>query len=136
MTNLLIGEIVTSTIANIGFHGASKVVDGRAVPHYQLLVGGYTAKDGVAVFGKRIAQIPAARTPEATRAVLEAFKKEKGASENFLDWAGRIGSEKLKSLVAPFTEIPSFEKDPKMYEDLGDAGKPFKVEVGKGECAA
>ena len=123
-------------VANIGFHGASKVVDGRAVPHYQLLVGGYTAKDGVAVFGKRIAQIPAARTPEATRAVLEAFKKEKGASENFLDWAGRIGSEKLKSLVAPFTEIPSFEKDPKMYEDLGDPGKPFKVEVGKGECAA
>lgn len=123
-------------IANLGFHGASKVVDGRAVPHYQLMVGGYTAKNGVAVFGKRIAQIPASRTPDATRAILETYKKEKGASENFLDWTGRFGAEKLKALVAPFTEIPSFDQNPKMYEDLGDPGKQFKVEMGKGECAA
>lgn len=123
-------------IANIGFHGASKNVDGKAVPHYQLMVGGYTAIDGVAVFGKRIAQIPAKRTPDATRAILEAFKKEKGATESFLDWSGRVGAEHLKAIVAPFVDIPSFDKDPKMYEDLGDPGKLFKVEMGKGECAA
>src|SRR3989338_2862406 len=35
-------------IANIGFHGASKVVDGKAVPHYQLLIGGHTDLNGVA----------------------------------------------------------------------------------------
>jgi hypothetical protein len=38
--------------------------------------------------------------------------------------------------VNPFTTIPPFDQDPKMYEDLGDPGKPFKVEMGKGECAA
>ncbi len=123
-------------IANIGFHGASKVVDGRAVPHYQLMIGGFTDTNGVAVFGKRIAQIPAARTPEATRAILEAYKKEKGPEEDFLGWAGRAGQEKLKGLVAPFTEIPPYSQSPKFYEDLGDPGKPFKVEMGKGECAA
>ncbi len=123
-------------IANIGFHGASKVVDGRAVPHYQLMIGGYTDVNGVAVFGKRIAQIPAKRTPEATRAILEAFKKEKGAHEDFLQWAGRIGAPRLKEITAPFTTIPSYDDDPLMYEDLGDPGKPFKVEMGKGECAA
>lgn len=123
-------------IANIGFHGASKNVDGKAVPHYQLMIGGYTAKDGAAVFGKRIAQIPAKRTPEATRAILEAYKAGKGANESFLDWSGRIGSEQLKKIVEPFISIPSFDADPKMYEDLGDPGKLFKVEMGKGECAA
>ena len=123
-------------IANIGFHGASKNVDSKAVPHYQLMVGGYTANNGVAVFGKRIAQIPAKRTPDATRAILESFKKEKGKDETFLQWAERIGSAKLKEIVAPFIDIPSFDKDPKMYEDLGDPGKLFKVEMGKGECAA
>lgn len=123
-------------IANIGFHGASKVVDGRAVPHYQLMVGGTTDVNGVAVFGKRIAQIPAKRTPEATRALLEAFKKEKGGHEDFLQWAGRVGAPRLKEIVAPFTTIPSYDDDPLMYEDLGDPGKPFKVEMGKGECAA
>ena len=123
-------------IANIGFHGASKNVDGRAVPHYQLMVGGYTAVDGVAVFGKRIAQIPAKLCPNATRALLEAFKKEKGVSENFLQWAERIGTQKLKEIVTPFLTIPAYDQDPLMYEDLGDPGKQFKVEVGKGECAA
>ncbi|MBI3315471.1 MAG: nitrite/sulfite reductase, partial [Candidatus Omnitrophica bacterium] len=123
-------------VGNIGFHGASKNVGERSVPHYQLLIGGYTAKNGVAVFGKRIAQIPARRTPEATRAILEAYKKEREDGEDFVAWAARAGAEKLKQLVAPFTTIPSFEQDPKMYEDLGDPGKLFKVEMGKGECAA
>ncbi|HXV18889.1 MAG TPA: nitrite/sulfite reductase [Candidatus Omnitrophota bacterium] len=123
-------------IANIGYHGASKVVDGRAVPHYQLMIGGYTDKDGVAVFGKRIAQIPAKLAPAATRAILDAYKKERGAHEDFLQWSGRIGVPKLRELTAPFTAIPSFDADPLMYEDLGDPGKPFKVEMGKGECAA
>ncbi len=123
-------------VANMGFHGASKTVDGKAVPHYQFMIGGYTAKDGVAVFGKRIAQIPAKRTPEAAEAVLQAFKKDKGATESFLDWSGRVGVPKLKEIVAPFVDIPAFDKDPKMYEDLGDPGKPFKLEMGKGECAA
>ncbi len=123
-------------IANIGFHGASKNVDGRAVPHYQLMIGGHTGVDGAAVFGKRIAQIPARRAPDATQAILDAYKKEKGANEPFLDWAERVGSEKLKALAAPFTSIPAFDQDPGMYEDLGDPGKPFKLEMGKGECAA
>ncbi len=123
-------------IANIGFHGASKNVDTRTVPHYQLMVGGYTAINGVAVFGKRIAQIPARRTSEATKAILDAFKKEKGSSETFLQWAERIGPQKIKELVAPFTTVPAFDQDPSMYEDLGDPGKPFKLEMGKGECAA
>ncbi len=123
-------------VANLGFHGASKVVDGKAVPHYQLLIGGTTSLNGVAIFGKRIAQVPAKRTPEATRAILEAYRTEKNQNESFLDWAERVGQDHLKAITAPFLTIPSFEQDPKMYEDLGDPGKLFKVEVGKGECAA
>lgn len=123
-------------IANIGYHGASKNADGRAVPHYQLMIGGYTGPDGKAVFGKRIAQIPARRTPEATKAILDAFKKDKGASETFLQWAERVGPQYFKDLAAPFTTVPSFDADPLAYEDLGDPGKPFQVQMGKGECAA
>ncbi len=123
-------------IANIGYHGASKVLNGKAVPHYQLMVGGYTAKDGAAVFGKRIAQIPARRTPEATKAILDAFKKEKNTPESFLQWSQRVGSEHLKKIVEPFVAIPADNADPLLYEDLGDPGRPFKLEMGKGECAA
>ncbi len=120
-------------IANIGFHGASKTADGHAVPHYQLMIGGYTAPNGVAVFGKRIAQIPARRTPDATKIILDTFKKEKGASETFMQWQERVGAARLKEIVAPFTTIPSLDQDPKAYEDLGDPGKPFQLIMGKGE---
>lgn len=123
-------------IANIGFHGASKNVGGHAVPHYQLMIGGFTAANGVANFGKRIAQIPARRTPEATQAILDAFKKEKTPSETFLQWQERAGAAHLKEIVAPFLEVPSFETNPQAYEDLGDPGKPFQLVMGKGECAA
>jgi sulfite reductase beta subunit-like hemoprotein len=111
-------------------------VNGKSVPHYQLMIGGYTARDGVAVFGKRIAQIPARKTPDATKAILDAFKSEKNSSESFLQWARRAGSERLKKIVEPFIAIPADNTDPLVYEDLGDPGKPFKLEMGKGECAA
>jgi len=73
---------------------------------------------------------------DAAKAILDAFKKEKGVSESFLQWAERIGAPKLKELVEPFITVPAYDQDPKMYEDLGDAGHPFKLQMGKGECAA
>ena len=85
-----------------------------------MMIGGYTGVNGQAIFGKRVAQVPAKRTSEATKTVLETFKKEKGEHETFVQWAGRIGLPKLKEIVAPFTSIPSYDDDPLMYEDLGD----------------
>ncbi len=123
-------------IANIGFHGASKNVEGKAVPHYQLMIGGYTSKDGVAVFGKRIAQIPARRTPDVTKAILDAFKKDKKEGESFLAFSQRVGADTFKKIAEPFVAIPSYDKEPLLYEDLGDPGKPFQLNMGKGECAA
>jgi sulfite reductase beta subunit-like hemoprotein len=123
-------------IANIGFHGASKNVEGKAVPHYQLMIGGYTSKDGVAVFGKRIAQIPARRTPDVTKAILDAYKKDKKEGESFLAFSQRVGADTFKKIAEPFIAIPAFDKEPLMYEDLGDPGKPFELNMGKGECAA
>ena len=57
-------------------------------------------------------------------------------SETFLQWTERVGAPRLKELVEPFTKVPAYDQDPKMYEDLGDPGHPFKLEMGKGECAA
>lgn len=120
-------------IADIGFHGASKVVNGHAVPHYQLLLGGYT-QTGEAVFGKRIIQIPARRVPEAVKKILDLYKSERTPNETFRSWSER-SAEYLKKTLAPYAEIPPYEKDPQMYQDLGDKGD-FELKMGKGECAA
>ncbi len=120
-------------IADIGFHGAASQVNGHTVPHYQMMVGGYTAP-GVAEFGQRLGMIPAKRVPEATKKLLTLYRDERQGSETFRQWTTRVGVERLKKEVEPFKVLPKFEESRELYEDLGSVGE-FKVEVGKGECA-
>lgn len=120
-------------IADIGFYGSTKVIDGHEIPHYVMLLGGYT-EEGVAKFGKPILQIPARRVPEAVRTLLEFFRKERLGQETFRPFVDRVGTARIKELLAPFSTVDP--ADPKKYEDLGAEGSAFKMEMGKGECAA
>jgi sulfite reductase (ferredoxin) len=120
-------------IADIGFYGSSKMVDGRDVPHYVMLLGGYT-KEGTAKFGKPTIQIPAKRVPDAVNKLLKLYRESRESKEIFRDFVERYGHHKIKDYLQEFTTIPA--GDPKMYEDLGAEGVAFKMEMGKGECAA
>ena len=120
-------------IADIGFYGSSKVIDGHEVPHYVMLLGGYTA-EGIAKFGKATLQIPAKRVPDAAKKLLTYFNEKRQPNEIFRRFVERVGTPEIKSLLQEFTTIPA--GDPTMYEDLGAEGVAFKMEMGKGECAA
>lgn len=126
-------------IANIGFYGGSRNVDGKQLPHYQMLIGGRTGltRDDVK-FGDRIAMIPARRISEATKHLLNLYKKDKQGEETFIQWSDRVGKVFLVSEMKPFTDAESLRSaGAAMFEDLGDdSGDAFKVAVGKGECAA
>src|ERR1700690_3013348 len=65
-------------IADIGFYGSSKIVEGRDVPHYVMLLGGYT-KEGLAKFGKPTLQFPAKRLPEAVNKLLKLYRENRQA---------------------------------------------------------
>ena len=121
-------------IADIGFHGAASELNGHMVPHYRVMVGGRTA-EGVAQFGQNLGMVPASRISEAGRRLLELYRDERQNGEMFRAWVERVGVERLKKEMDPFRTLPPFSEKPEMYEDLGSAGE-FKVEVGKGECAA
>ncbi|MDO8729961.1 MAG: nitrite/sulfite reductase [Candidatus Omnitrophota bacterium] len=122
-------------IADIGFHGASTEINGHQVPTYMVMVGGRT-EEGVAQFGHRLGMVPAKRVPEAARKLLELYRAQRqGKEEGFRQWVERTGAEQLKKEMDPFRTLPPFEQAREMYEDLGDFGE-FKLEVGKGECAA
>lgn len=122
-------------IADIGFHGSSSELNGHTVPHYIIMVGGRTA-EGVAQFGYRLGMVPAKRVPEATKKLLELFRAERqGQQETVRQWVERTGVERLKKEMDAFRTLPPFEQAKEMYEDLGSLGE-FKLEVGKGECAA
>ncbi len=121
-------------IADIGFYGASKRIDGHDTPHYLLLVGGGTA-EGEATFAKPLAQIPARRVPEAVRALLVHFHEQRLAGEAFTAFTQRVGTASLRALVEPFRSVPPFTEAPEYYEDLGAPGRRFIVQVGDSECA-
>lgn len=121
-------------IADIGFYGASKKVEGHEAPHYLIMLGGGTA-EGQAVFGKPVAQIPARRVPEAVRAILLHYHEQRLPGETFPTFVARVGIPALRTLVEPFRNVPPITEAPEFYEDLGTPNRPFVVEVGEGECA-
>jgi sulfite reductase (NADPH) hemoprotein beta-component/sulfite reductase (ferredoxin) len=118
-------------IADLGFHGLAKKIDGQAVPHYQLHVGG-SGRAGEA-FAFATDAVPAKRAPEAGIAVLEAYKSERNGDESVHDWAERIGKEGLNAILAPFAgqagEVEGLIYDWSENEAFSTKGNK------KGECA-
>jgi sulfite reductase beta subunit-like hemoprotein len=121
-------------IATVGFYGTYRKVNDRPVPHYQLLIGG-GIKEGEAKFGQAVAALPARRVPEALKALVAAYKKDKQGAETLAQWLERVGRARVKELVQEFTQLPAYEQSPEMYFDWGDTSD-FKAEIGVGECAA
>lgn len=121
-------------IGNIGFFGTYRKVNGREVPHYQLLIGG-DIKEGDAKFGQPIAAVPARRAPEVVKHLVGLYKKERQEGERFVQTMERLGKNRLKEEVEPFRWLPPFEQNPEMYYELGEF-QEFKAEIGQGECAA
>jgi sulfite reductase (ferredoxin) len=121
-------------IADIGFFGNSKIIDKHQVGHYRLMLGGGT-REGKATFAVPVLSLPAKRIPDAVKKLLLTYKEQRGADESFHDFIQRTGLPHIKQLLDEFTTLPPYSEHPEMYGDLGIEGE-FKLEMGKGECAA
>lgn len=121
-------------VADIGFLGVSRNVNGRRVPHFQLVVGGSWANNG-REFGLAIGAIPSKRVPEAVALLTDTFAKERQGDETFQAWAHRIGRRKIKEMMSVLCDVPSFERAPDLYRDWGDVRVYTTGDIGVGECA-
>jgi sulfite reductase (ferredoxin) len=122
-------------IADIGFHSAAQTENGRTVPSYLLFVGGRANLDEARI-GEIIGKYPAKNGVKVVEALLELFKQERQNDEAFGACMQRLGEERLKALLEPLREIPTFDADPEFYQDWGHANEKFAVRSGvKGECA-
>lgn len=121
-------------VADIGFLGVSRNVNGRRVPHFQLVVGGSWDNNG-REFGLAIGAIPSKRVPEAVAVLTDAFGRERQGEETFKAWAHRVGRRHVKQLVSVLCDVPSFEQAPDLYRDWGDVRVFTTGDVGVGECA-
>lgn len=118
-------------IADLGFHGLAKKIEGQAVPHYQLHIGGSGRGGQPLAFATD--PVPAKRAPEAGIAVLGAYKDQRAGNESVHDWAARIGQDAINAILTPFGagegEVEGLIYDWSENEAFNTKGNK------KGECA-
>ena len=123
-------------IANIGFYGASLKVGERQVPAYIPHIGG-RYEGGEVVFGTRLkSRLPAKRVPEAVERWVRMYEAERsGESEEFNDYAERIGAARFEEEVKELTMPAEFSLETMQQFIDWNRSSPYKVERGEGECA-
>jgi sulfite reductase (ferredoxin) len=121
-------------VADIGFFGNSRKIDGRTVPHFQVILGGRW-RDNAGSYGLAIGAIPSKRIPEVVDTITSAFVAGREGEETFQDWSSRLGKKELAALIADLKTVPSREDDPSPYTDWGDAREFTMGDMGIGECA-
>src|SRR3990167_1796415 len=106
-------------IADIGFYGISRNINGYTVPHFQVMLGG-KLKDNAGAYGLAVGAIPSKRIPEVVTRVTDRYLKDRRKGERFQDFIGRIGKKEIKALLEDLTQIPSHDVDASYYSDWGD----------------
>jgi sulfite reductase beta subunit-like hemoprotein len=120
-------------IADLGFYGNARKIEGREVPYYQMLLGGGFDQDGVVRFGLQVQSIAARLAPVAVQRVLNHYSANRIAGERFRDYVLRMRVETFRELTNDLAKPP--EIVPEMYKDWGD-NEEFTLKLGRGECAA
>ena len=120
-------------IADFGFYGNARKVDGREIPYYQMLLGGGYDSDGIMRFGLAVQSVPARLAPEALRRVVDHFLANRIAGETFREYVLRYKVETFRALTADLAK-PA-ETFPELYQDWGDE-EAFSLKLGRGECAS
>lgn len=121
-------------IADIGFYGISRNINGYTVPHFQVMLGG-KLKDNAGAYGLPVGAVPSKRIPEVVIRVTDRYIKNRQKGESFQDFIGRIGKKEIKAMLEDLTQIPPHDVDPSYYSDWGDPREFTLTDMGVGECA-
>ncbi|MFH1569016.1 MAG: nitrite/sulfite reductase [Gemmatimonadota bacterium] len=121
-------------VADIGFYGISRKVNGLTVPHFQVVLGGRWRENGGS-FGLAMAAIPSRRIPDVVERLTGEYLRRRLAAESFQDFIGRIGKREVKAMLDDLAAVPAYEDDASYYRDWGDAREYRTDDMGKGECA-
>ncbi|HEY2990024.1 MAG TPA: nitrite/sulfite reductase [Candidatus Binatia bacterium] len=121
-------------IADIGFYGISRNINGYTVPHFQVMLGG-KFKDNAGAYGLAIGAVPSKRIPEVVTRVTDRYVAERQKGESFQDFISRIGKKETKAMLDDLTKVPAHDIAPAFYSDWGDPREFTLNDMGVGECA-
>lgn len=121
-------------VADIGFYGINRNVNGYQVPHFQVVLGG-KLKDNAGEYGVAVGAVPSKRIPEAVEQITATYVRERLKGESFQDFIGRIGKKGIKGILEAVIQIPTHDSDASYYADWGDPREFTLTDLGTGECA-
>jgi sulfite reductase (ferredoxin) len=122
-------------VADIGFYGVSRTLQGFKVPHFQVVLGGQW-EENAGSYGLPIVAIPSKRVPDALERITDFYMKERQAEERFAKFVDRVGKVKMRAALEELTrDLPEHEKDPEFFADWADPRQYSLGDIGKGECA-
>ncbi|MES1205303.1 MAG: nitrite/sulfite reductase [Pseudomonadota bacterium] len=121
-------------VADIGFLGVSRNVNGHRVPHFQLVVGGQWTNNAGS-YGLAIGAVPSKRVPEVVSRLTKRYAAERQDGEGFAAFVNRIGKKTIRALVEEMQVLPSYDQDRSFYSDWGDPREYTIDDMGVGECA-
>ncbi len=122
-------------VADIGFYGVSRTVNGYKVPHFQVLLGGQW-ENNAGSYGLPIIAIPSKRAPEAVDRIMDYYVKNRTKDERFFAFVKRVGKGPVRELLEPLNQnLPTYEVEPGLYSDWGDPRLYSIGDIGIGECA-
>lgn len=122
------------TVAEIGFYGSSRNVNGYRVPHFQLVLGGQWNQNA-ANYGQAMGAYPSKRIPDIVEHLLDMYMTGRQTGEGFRDFIVRTGKKAIKASLTAFTAVPAYNQDPSFYADWADAREFSIGDIGVGECA-
>jgi len=120
-------------IADFGFYGNARKIDGKEVPYYQMLLGGGYDRDGVMRFGLAVQSVPARLAPAVVKRILDHYIANRADGETFREYVMRHKVEFFREATSDLAK-PA-ELAPELYQDWGD-DTDFSLKLGRGECAA
>jgi sulfite reductase (ferredoxin) len=121
-------------IADLGFYGMSRVKNGFAVPHFQVVLGGQWTENAGS-YGLAIGAVPSKNIPEVVERMTARYVAERAPGERFGLFIKRIGKAECKRMLEDLMQVPAHESDPLFYQDWGDAREYTVGDLGEGECA-
>ena len=121
-------------VADIGFYGNSRTVNGYTVPHFQVVLGGQWTENGK-TYGLGIGAVPSRRIPEVVDLITARYVSERDGEERFQDYIARVGKKAVRGMIEALQAVPEYSKDRTFYSDWGDPREFARGDMGVGECA-
>jgi sulfite reductase beta subunit-like hemoprotein len=118
-------------VADIGWHGAVKAVNGTTYPMYQLHLGGGVDESG-ARFGRQVVKVVARRVPDAVAELVKLFETDHTDGESPADFFRRVDPKRVVAVLGDIAAQPPRAGEER---DIGEE-TGFEVAIGAGECAA